>query len=415
MGITARVKGAWNAFVANEKQRFDPEPDKGTSSSSSPQQPRRRYHSEKTIISSIYTRIGIDVAGIDLRHVILDEQNRYKEDASSRLNDCLMFEPNLDQGPRAWRQDLVTTLFDKGVAAIVPVDTIRNPNNDLDFEIVTLRVGHITNWYPRHVKVSLYNEATGEREELTLEKRFVAIVENPFYAVMNEANSTLQRLIRKLTLLDIVDEQSSSGKLDIIIQLPYVIKSDARKAAAEKRREDIEFQLKGSQYGIAYVDGTEKITQLNRPAENNLLEQVTTLISLLYTQLGLTDTVMNGTADEATMINYYNRTVEPLLDAGIEAMQRAFLGATGVKRKERIRYFRNPFKLVPLKDLAEIVDKFSRNEILSPNEIRGFIGLAPSKDPNADKLMNSNMPQQEKPTGDNPSSTLEGNSQNGSK
>jgi hypothetical protein len=285
------------------------------------------------------------------------------------------------------------TMFDRGVAALVPVDTTQDPTTHEVIDIYTLRVGEIVQWYPEHVRLSVYNESKGIREEITLEKRFVAIVENPLYAVMNEPNSTLQRLIRKLSFLDAVDEQSASGKLDLIIQLPYVIKTDARREQAEKRREDIEFQLKGSQYGIAYTDGTEKITQLNRPAENNLMAQIEYLVKMLYGQLGITDEVMNGTADEAAMINYSNRTVEPILSAIVEAMQRAFIGHQGTANFERIRYFKNPFKLVPVADLAEIVDKFTRNEILSSNEVRGYIGIPPSKDPKADQLVNSNMPQ----------------------
>ena len=327
--------------------------------------------------------------------VKVDEEGRYSDDMESRFQDCLVLEPNLDQGPRAFRQDIATTLFDRGVAAIVPVDTVNSPVSDLSFDIKTMRVGEITEWYARHVRVNVYNVETGKREEVTLEKRYVAIVENPLYSVMNEPNSTLQRLLRKLQLLDVVDEQSSSGKLDLIIQLPYVIKSEARRQQAEKRREDIEFQLKGSQYGIAYTDGTEKITQLNRPAENNLLKQVEYLTNLLYNQLGITEEVMNGTADEKTMLNYFNRTIEPILDAVVEAMTRSFLKKRGVNRGERVQYFRDPFKLVPVTDLAEIADKFTRNEILTANEIRSFMGLAPADDPKADKLINSNMPQQE--------------------
>lgn len=285
------------------------------------------------------------------------------------------------------------TLFDKGVAALVPVDTTINPQTNEVFDIYTLRVGEIVSWHPKHVRVSVYNEDKGVREDVTLEKRFVAIIENPLYSVMNEPNSTMQRLIRKLSLLDAVDEQSSSGKLDLIIQLPYVIKSEAKRQQAEARKADIEFQLKGSQYGIAYTDGTEKITQLNRPAENNLLKQVEYLTNMLYGQLGITEEVMNGTADEKTMINYFNRTIEPIVDAAKEAMQRSFIGPKGTKNKERIQYFSDPFKLVPISQIAEIADKFTRNEILTSNEIRGIIGVPPASDPKADKLINSNMPQ----------------------
>jgi hypothetical protein len=347
----------------------------------------------------------------------MDEFGRYSKDLDSGLNRCLTLEANLDQAPRAFRQDIVTTLFDKGVAAIVPVDTSVNPFDTDTYDIHTLRVGEVTTWYPNHVRVSIYNEVRGLREEVTLEKKFVSIVQNPLYAVMNEPNSTLQRLIRKLNLLDTVDEQSSSGKLDLIIQLPYVIKSDARRNQAEQRRKDIEFQLKGSQYGIAYTDGTEKITQLNRPAENNLLQQVEYLTDMLYSQLGITTAVMDGTADEKTMLNYYNRTIEPILDSIVEAMERTFVGRLGIAKKERIKYFRDPFKLVPVSNLAEIADKFTRNEILTSNEIRGFMGIPPSADPKADKLINSNMPQ---PTDQTPPPTdqgsfidSKGNSQNG--
>jgi len=390
--IIARVKQKWNAFISgNQPQAYSY--NLGPSSSATPYRERLRFYNERSIISSIYTRVAIDVAGINIRHIKLDDEDRYVDEVSSALNTCLMLEPNIDQAPRAFRQDVVMTLFDKGVAALVPVDSTANDIVDGQFDVITLRVGEICAWYPKHVRVNVYNEATGLREEITLEKRLVAIVENPLYAVMNEPNSTLQRLIRKLHLLDAVDEQSSSGKLDLIIQLPYVIKSEARRQQAEKRREDIEFQLKGSQYGIAYTDGTEKITQLNRPAENNLLKQVEYLTNLLYNQLGITEDVMNGTADEKAMLNYYNRTVEPILDAMVEAMQRSFLGGIGTAKQERIRYFRDPFKLVPVADLAEIADKFTRNEILSANEIRGAMGYKPHPDPKADTLVNSNMPQ----------------------
>lgn len=392
MAIVERVKKAWNAFVVTDTPaglQYSP----GVSYSPiSPSRPRLRLYNERSIISAIYTRIGIDVAGVAIRHVELDDAGRYKADKKSRLNDCLQLEPNIDQSPRAFRQDIVMSLFDKGVAALVPVDTTINPNTNEIFDIYSLRVGEIVNWYPKHVRLSVYNEEKGAREEVTLEKRFVAIVENPLYSVMNEPNSTLQRLLRKLSLLDTVDEASSSGKLDLIIQLPYVIKSEARRQQAETRRKDIEFQLKGSQYGIAYTDATEKITQLNRPTENNLLKQVEYLTNMLYGQLGITEEIMNGTADEKAMINYFNRTIEPIVDAVVEAMQRSFLGPKGTDNAERILYFRNPFKLVPVADLAEIADKLGRNEIVSSNEFRGFLGMGPSNDPKADELRNSNMP-----------------------
>lgn len=402
MAIMDRIKGAWNAFRSNEEKdnedysHYTPgvvgAPSYG---GHNPSRPRRTIFSEKSIVSSIYTRISVDLAGLDIRHIKLDEQGRYEKNLNSALNQALNLEANIDQGPRAFRQDIATTLFDKGVAAIVPVDTKGDPETNENFDIYTLRVGTIVGWYPKHVRVSLYNEVKGQREDILLAKRYVAIVENPLYDVMNEPNSTLQRLIRKLTLLDTVDEVSGSGKLDLIIQLPYVIKSEARRQQAEQRREDIEFQLRGSQYGIAYTDGTEKITQLNRPAENNLLKQVEYLVGMLYDQLGVTEEVMNGTADEKAMLNYFNRTIEPLIDAIIEAMQRSFLGPIGTKNRERIQYFRDPFKFVPVNDIANIADKFTRNEILSSNEIRGFLGIPPSNDPKADKLQNSNMPQSE--------------------
>lgn len=396
MPILDRFRKAWNAFRKNNQfEYYDTEHGPIASYGYPPSKARLKVFNERSIISSIYTKISIDVAGLVIKHVRLDKEGRYLEDMETNLNSCFTLEPNIDQGPRAFRQDVVLTLFDKGCAAIVPVDTSRDPETNEIFDIFTLRVGEIVTWYPRHVRVSVYNENKGKREDVTLEKRCTAIVENPLYAVMNEPNSTLQRLIRKLGLLDSVDEAAGSGKLDIIIQLPYVIKSESRRQQAETRREDIEFQLRGSQYGIAYIDGTEKITQLNRPAENNLLKQIEFLTGMLYNQLGLTDEVMNGTADEEAMLNYYNRTVEPILDAVIESMQRAFLGPQGTHNNERIRYFRDPFKLVPVKEIAEIADKFTRNEILTANEIRSFMGIEPSTDPKADKLMNSNMPQPE--------------------
>ena len=395
MPIVDRIKSAWNAFRSAENKQLEVEYTGGSSSygSFSPSRPRLRIYNERSIISSIYTRLGIDVAGVDFKHITVDEMGRYKDDVESALNRCLTWEANLDQSPRAFRQDIAMTLFDKGVAAIVPVDTTWDPNTHEVFDIHTLRVGDITQWLPKHVKVNLYNEATGLREEILLEKRYVAIVENPLHTVMNEPSSTLQRLIRKLSLLDAVDEQTGSGRLDIIIQLPYAIKTEAKREQAEKRREDIEFQLKGSQYGIAYADATEKITQLNRPAENNLLKQIEYLTNLLYGQLGLTEDIMNGTADEMAMRNYHNRTIEPIVDAIKEAMQRSFIGPEGARKNERIQYFMDPFKLVPVTEIAEIADKFARNEILTSNEIRGVIGFKPSAEPKADKLQNSNMPQ----------------------
>lgn len=400
MGIISNLRAMANVFKTNMDNFQNNSYNIGGYSSVTPHRQRLRFYNDKSLITAIYNRIAVDVAGIPLRHVLVNEDGQYTKNVKSTLDKCLTLEPNMDQNPRAFRQDGVMTLFDKGVAAIVAVDTEVTEKTTGKFDILTMRIGEIVAWYPAHVRVSLYNDSTGMREEVLLEKRNVAIVENPLYAVMNEPNSTLQRLLRKLTLLDAVDEQSSSGKLDLIIQLPYVVKSEARKAQAEQRRQDIEFQLKGSQYGIAYTDGTERITQLNRPAENQLLKQVEYLTNMLYGQLGITETVMNGTAEEQAMINYYNRTVEPILDAFTEGMQRSLLGNVGLDKGERIQYFRNPFKLIPVEKLAEIADKFTRNEILSANELRAFMGIPPSKDPKADKLMNSNMPQA--PTGIQP-------------
>jgi len=391
--IKTRLLNALNAFIKYEQDGDDQFPNLGPSSYVRPDKPRLMLYNDRSLISSIYTRLSIDVAGVDVRHVVVDGFKRYLNEAESSLNDCLTFEPNIDQGPRQFIQDAALTLFDKGVMAIVPIETSEDPSLSKSYDVFQLRIGHIVDWYPQHVKVSIYNEIKGVRQEIILAKRAVAVVENPFYSVMNETNSTLQRLVRKLALLDSVDEATGSGKLDLIIQLPYVIKSEARQQQAEKRRQEIEFQLRGSQYGIAYTDGTEKITQLNRPAENNLLKQIEYLTNQLFSQLGLTPEVMNGTADEKVMVAYFNRTIEPILDAITQAVQRSFIGIERVKKGERIKYFRDPFKLVPVSDLAEIADKFSRNEILTSNEIRGFLGFMPHNDPKADKLLNSNMPQ----------------------
>jgi len=393
LGIAERFAQAWSAFRKTSENQDEYALGPPTySGSDPPNKVYRSYSNERTILASIYTRMSLDVSDIDLRHVSTDEQSRFKGDVGSSLNNCLTISPNIDQGPRAFRQDIAQTLFDEGVCAIVPVDTVGDPNETDKFDIYQLRVARVVTWYPEHVRVSCYNEKTGKREEVVLHKNFVAIIENPLFDVMNRPNSTLQRLIRKLNLLDIVDEQSSSGKLDIIIQLPYVIKSESLRQRAEQRRQDIEFQLKGSQYGIAYADGTEKITQLNRPAENNLLEQVKSLLDLLYTQLGITPEVMNGTADESTMNNYYHRAIKPIADVIVESMTVSFIPPLAVRRGERIRYFRDPFKFTPMDKIAEIADKFARNEIITSNEIRGAIGLPPSDDPKADKLINSNMP-----------------------
>lgn len=392
MSVKNWLKHAWNAFVNLDKQEpFESVASYGTR----PDRTRLRFTNEKTILSSILTRIAIDVADLAIKHVRLDDQGRFDSEMVSGLNNCLTLEANIDQAAREFRQDFVMTLFDEGVAVLVPVDTTINPNVSASFDIQTMRVGTVVRWAPERVRVLVYNEKIGRREEVNLSKRFVAIVQNPLYSVMNEPNSTLQRLVRKLNLLDAVDEQSSSGKLDMIIQLPYVIKSDSRRLQAEQRRKDIEFQLKGSQYGIAYTDGTEKITQLNRPSENNLLKQVEYLTELLYSQLGITKEVMDGTATQPVMLNYYNRTIKPILTSTIEAMRRSWLTKTARSQGQSIMFFRDPFALIPVNELAEIADKFTRNEILSSNEIRQGIGFAPAKDAKADQLRNSNMPESE--------------------
>jgi Phage portal protein len=387
------LKHAWNVFSNNEDKRNFGGNTPVTYGSGNPSRTRLRIPNERSMVSSIYTRMAIDVSSIEMRHVRLDDQKRYISDIDSGLNNCLTVEANLDQAARAFRQDAVLTLFDKGSVALVPVDTSISPETNGGYEILTLRVGEIVRWMPKHVRVSVYNEAIAKREEITIEKTAVAIIENPLYSVMNEQNSTLQRLLHKLNLLDAVDEQSASGKLDLIIQLPYVIKSEARRQQAEQRRADIEFQLKGSQYGIAYTDGTEKITQLNRPAENNLMAQIEFLSVMLYGQLGITEEVMNGTADEKAMLNYWNRTVEPILTAIVEGMRRSFLTKTARTQKQTILFFRDPFRLVPIENIAEIADKFTRNEIMTSNEMRQVVGMAPHPDPKADQLLNSNMPQ----------------------
>lgn len=394
--ITGRLKHAWNAF-RGEETRLPTFDGHGASYSIRPDRVRLNMHSDKSIIGSIYTRIGIDVAAVDMMHVRLDENRRYVETINSGLNYCLTVEANIDQAARAFRQDAAMTMFDEGVIAIVPIETSVNPISDGGYDIRNVRVGRIVTWYPEHVTVNVYNEKRGTREDITLPKRLVAIAENPLYSVMNEPNGTLQRLIRKLSLLDAVDEASGSGKLDLIIQLPYVIKSEARKQQAEQRAKDIEFQLKGSKYGIAYTDGTEKITQLNRPAENNLLAQVEFLTEMLYSQLGITKEVFTGEANEQVMLNYHNRTIEPILTAITQAMRRTFLTKTARTQGHSIEFFRNPFSLVALSDIAEIADKFTRNEVLSSNEIRSIVGMKPADDPKADELRNKNLPISDEP------------------
>lgn len=390
-GFGSRLKHAWNAFLNKDPTTSSP----GSGSYYRPDRPRFTRGNEKTIVTAVYNRIAIDVAAVSIRHVRLDENGRYTEDVASGLNECLTLNANLDQTGRALIQDAVMSMIDEGCVAIVPVDTTINPTVSGSFDISSLRTGKIVDWYPQHVKVRLYNEKTGNKEEVVLPKRSVAIIENPLYAVMNEQNSTLQRLVRKLNLLDFVDDRNSSGKLDLIIQLPYVIKTDARRKQAEDRRKDIENQLAGSKYGIAYTDGTERITQLNRPVENNLMSQIEYLTSTLYSQLGITQSVMDGSADEKTMLNYNNRTIEPILSAIADEMKRKFLTKTARTQGQSIMFFRDPFRLVPVNDIAEIADKFTRNEILTSNEVRQIVGMKPSEDPKADELNNSNLRQPE--------------------
>lgn len=390
--IGQKLKNAWNAFSGQSEEERAPIAPWAMSTPPRPGRVRMNFTNEKKIVSSIYTRIGIDVAAIDIQHARLDENGRYLGEINSTLNDCLSLKANIDQGARAFRQDMAMTLFDEGVIAIVPVDVTDRPTETSSYDILSLRVGTVIEWYPTKVRVKLYNDRNGKREEVTLPKSYVAIVENPLYSVMNDTNSTLKRLVQKLALLDAVDQQSGSGKLDLIIQLPYVIKSEARKLQAEQRRKDIEFQLKDSQYGIAYTDGTEKVTQLNRPSENNLMAQVQYLTDQLYNELGLTPEIFNGTADEQAMINYYNRTIDPILSSITEAMKASFLTRTAITQGQSIAYFRQPFKLVPVSDLAEIADKFTRNEILTSNEVRAMLGFRPVNTPAADELRNSNIP-----------------------
>ena len=388
MSLGARLKHAWNVFTANEfvKPRWDI----GPSYHYRPDRPIFSRGNERSIITSVYNRIALDVAAITIQHVRLDDEGRFTSVMNSTLNDCLSLEANLDQTGRAFIQDIVQSMLDEGCVAIVPVDTDDDPEEG-SWKIETMRTGKILEWYPQHVKVRVYNEQTGKKEDVLVPKRTVAIVENPFYAVMNEPNSTMQRLIRKLNILDAIDEQSGSGKLNLIIQLPYVIKTEARRQQAEKRRKDIEEQLSGSKYGVAYTDGTEHVVQLNRPVDNNIMSQIEYLTSMLYSQLGLTQTIMDGSADDKTMLNYLTRTVEPILSAIVDEMKRKFLTKTARSQKQSILFFRDPFKLVPVSEIAEIADKMTRNEIMTSNEIRQKIGMTPSKDPNADKLRNSNL------------------------
>lgn len=390
--LRKRIKNAWNVFTSRDPTEQPVFHDYGISYGYRPDRIRLTRGNERSIVNAVYNRIAIDVASIDVKHVKTDENDVFIEEINSFLNDILQSEANIDQTGRNLMIDAVISLLDEGVIAIVPVDIDEDEETD-SFDVLSLRVAKIIQWYPEHVKVRVYNEKTGYKQEIVINKRSVCVVENPFYSVMNEPNSTLQRLIRKLNLLDAIDEQTGSGKLDIIIQLPYVIKTEARKKQAEDRRKDIEAQLAGSKYGIAYTDGTERITQLNRPAENNLLTQIEYLTSMLYSQLGITEEVLNGTADEKTMLNYYNRTIEPIMSAIVDEMKRKLLTWNARKEGQSIKFFRNPFKLVPVTEMAEIADKFGRNEILTPNEIRGIVGFKPSDDPQANELRNRNISQ----------------------
>ena len=398
LSVGSRFKNAWNAFRNREPTKVFQ--DIGYGYSYRPDRFHLTRGNERSIVTSVYNRIALDVAAIDIRHVQLDAEGQFCDVVQSGLNNCLSTEANLDQTGRAFIQDAVMSMMDEGCIAIVPVDTDDDPvdtDDDPDdttgYQILSMRVGRIRDWYPKHIRVELYNEETGRKQDIVVPKSTVAIVENPLYAVINEPNSTMQRLIRKLNLLDAVDEQSSSGKLDLIIQLPYVIKTEARRKQAEKRRKDIEQQLAGSKYGIAYTDGTERITQLNRSLENNLMKQIEYLTSMLYSQLGITQSILDGTADDKTMLNYYNRTIEPIIAAIVDEMKRKFLSKTARSQNKSIKFFRDPFKLVPVADLAEISDKFTRNEIATSNEIRQVIGWKPSDDPKADELRNSNLSQ----------------------
>ena len=391
LSIGSRLKHAWNAFLNR-----DPPANFGGYAggySYRPDRVRLTRGNERTFVTSIYNRIAMDCCAITIQHVRLDDNRRYDSTIDSGLNNCLNLEANKDQTGRGLVQDIVMSMLDEGVVAVVPVATDYDPTTTDSYKIYSMRVGKILEWYPEHVRVRLYNDRTGQKEELVLPKKTVAIIENPFYAIMNEPNSTMQRLIRKLSLLDVVDEQAGAGKLDLIIQLPYVVKSEARRQQANQRRREIEDQLRDSKYGIAWTDGTERVTQLNRSLENNLLKQIEYLTNMFYSQLGITLEIMNGTADEAAMTNYYNRIVEPIISAIVDEMKRKFLTKTARSQKQSILFFRDPFKLAPIGTVAEMADKFTRNEIMSSNEFRQVIGLKPSKDPRADELSNKNLNQ----------------------
>ena len=386
MALRDRLAHAWNAFMNRDPTYYS-----GNSYSIRPDRARFSRGNERSIVTSVYNRLSLDASAINIKHVRLDENERFTGVISSNFNECLTLSANIDQTNRAFFQDVVISMLDEGSVAIVPVDTTFNPKITGSYDITSMRTGKIIEWFPKNVKVRIYNELSGRKEDIILPKEMVAIIENPFYSVMNEPNSTLQRLIRKLNILDRIDEQSGSGKLDLIIQLPYQLKTEAKKQQAAERKKDIEEQLAGSKFGIAYVDSTEHITQLNRPIENNLMKQIEYLTELFFSQLGITQSILDGTADEKTMINYYNRTIEPIVAAIVDEMKRKFLTKTARTQGQTIKYFRDPFKLVPVSEIAEIADKFTRNEIASSNEIRQVIGWVPSNDPKADELRNSNI------------------------
>ena len=413
MTLGSRLRHAWNTFLSRDPLSY--RYSFGPSYSYRPDRPIFSRGNERSIVTSVYNRIALDVSSMTIQHVRLDENDRFKEVIESGLNNCLNLEASIDQTGRAFVQDIVMSMLDEGCVAIVPVDTTFNPKETGSFDISTMRTGKILEWYPQHVKVRVYNDRKGEKEDILVPKSTVAIVENPFYSVMNEPNSTMQRLIRKLNLLDAIDEQSGSGKLNLIIQLPYVIKTAARRQQAEERRKDIEEQLSGSKYGVAYTDGTEHVVQLNRPVDNNLMSQIEYLTSMLYSQLGLTQGIMDGSADEKTMQNYYTRTIEPILSAIVDEMKRKFLTKTARSQKQSILFFRDPFKLVPVGEIAEISDKMTRNEIMTSNEIRQKIGMKPSTDPKADELRNSNLsaPAENTPQSQPTTTPKEDNVQNG--
>ena len=398
MSFLDRLQHGWNAFRNNRDPTNDYRHDIGVGYSYRPDRPRLTRGNERSIITAVLNRIALDAAAINIQHCKLDDNGRFVETVNSKLNECLNLEANIDQTGRAFKHDMYLSMLDEGHIAVVPIETTLDPNITGGYDIENMRVGKILEWHPAHVKVRVYNEYTGEKQDILVPKKSTAIMENPLYAVVNEPNSTLKRVIRKLNLLDAIDEQSGSGKLDLIIQLPYVIKSDARRQQAENRRKDIEDQLSGSKYGIAYTDGTERITQLNRPVENNLMKQIEYLMSMLFSQLGITQAVLDGTADEKTMLNYHNRTIEPIVSTAVDEMKRKFLTKTARSQKQTIKYFRDPFTLVPVNDLAEIADKFTRNEIMTSNEIRQIIGMKPSKDPAADELRNKNLNKTEEAT-----------------